>query len=367
MNQMLDNILEYLKSNELNKALEYLINQQNINKSSYNQILIAKLMMLLGQEDRFNSYIKSINIEKILDDNPETYIYNYMYYSLIDKSKYNISNLIAKFNSSCENLKQNQLKIEKLLKIYTDKKVRWKSLELHFESIGSTNAYIKEQESLDKKVRIVSADQQLDGRGQRSHSFSSPRGGLYISLNINVDNYDLELVTPKAGVIVAKSLKKITDKDIKIKWLNDLYLKDKKIAGILCESAIDTNRQVHYTIVGIGLDLIEDEPIPKELENVMTTLFGSNYSLSTSDIVENVKYYLVPDILSMQEGIDYNKLLEDYNEMLYRKNEQVLVYNDNEKIYGKLVGINNKFELVVDVDGVEKSYSYGNYRQKDIS
>lgn len=365
MSQILDNNIVYLlKSNEINRALDLVIDKTSDNQLNTYKVLSAKLMMLLGQLDRFNEYSKKVNIKAYFSKGPSTYMYYYMYYCLVELDYEKKEDYLDKFDQAIDLLNEDQYKIETILKDLTDKKLAWMEKEEHLESVESTNNYMKDELEKGHKVKIVTADEQVAGKGQKDHLFVSPKGGLYISLNINVPDSDLVLVTSQAGVLAAKSLKKISNEDIKIKWLNDLYIEDKKFAGILCESAVDSKGHAQYTIVGIGINLVEESPIPYDLEDKMTTLLGKDADISTKDIIENVKYYLIPAIFSMQEGICHKKLLENYNELIAKKDELVTVYNDKEEISGILVALDENLDLVLDIDGKEKSFSYGYYRLK---
>ncbi|MBP2070080.1 MULTISPECIES: biotin--[acetyl-CoA-carboxylase] ligase [Anaerococcus] len=365
MSQILENNIVYLlKSNEINRALDLVIDKTSDNQLNTYKVLSAKLMMLLGQLDRFNEYIKKVNIKAYFSKGPSTYMYYYMYYSLVELDYEKREEYLDKFEEASDLLNDDQYKIETILKDLTDEKLAWMEEEEHLESVESTNTYMKGELEKGHKVRIVTADEQIAGKGQKDHLFVSPKGGLYISLNIKVPDSDLVLVTSQAGVLVAKSLKKISDEDIKIKWLNDLYIDDKKFAGILCESAVDCKGHAQYTIVGIGINLVEESPIPENLKEKMTTLLGKEADLSTRDIIENVKYYVVPAIFSMQEGICHTKLLEKYNELIAKKDDLVTVYNESEEISGVLVGLDENLDVVLNVDGEEKSFSYGYYRLK---
>ncbi|WP_073998653.1 biotin--[acetyl-CoA-carboxylase] ligase [Anaerococcus urinomassiliensis] len=367
MSQIFDNNMIYLlRSNEINKALDLVIGKDDLDQLNNKKILTAKLMMLLGQKDRFDQYIKKEKISSYFSKSPTTYMYHYMYYTLIEDDQEKRADFLDKFDQSIDLLSKDKQEIENLLKDLTDKKASWLGKEVHLESVDSTNTYIKDKLNKGEDISIVTADEQVRGKGQKDRAFVSPKGGLYISLNISVPDSDLILVTSQTGVLLAKALKKMSNKDIKIKWLNDLYIGNKKLAGILCESAVDHKGHAQYTIVGIGINLIELSPIPEDLRPIMTTLFGKDSKLTLSDTIENVKYYLIPAILSMQEGICQSKLLENYNELMAKKGDEVIVYSKDEEIAGTLIGMDDKLDLILEVGNEEKTFSYDKYRLKFI-
>lgn len=97
---------------------------------------------------------------------------------------------------------------------------------------------------------VVTALRQTAGRGRLGRSFFSPESGIYLSviLRPQLPPADWTLVTPMAAVAVCRAVEELCGISPRIKWVNDLYLGDKKLCGILCEGAGDA------VIVGIGLN-----------------------------------------------------------------------------------------------------------------
>lgn len=124
------------------------------------------------------------------------------------------------------------------------------------QETDSTNRVAKELARQGAKHgTAVLAWQQSAGRGRMDRQFFSPEGGLYLSviLRPDVPPEDLPLMTPMAATAVWKAVESLTGIRLGIKWVNDLYLGDKKVCGILCEGAGNA------VIVGVGLNLREPE------------------------------------------------------------------------------------------------------------
>lgn len=141
---------------------------------------------------------------------------------------------------------------------------------VYLAEVDSTNNYLKNllQEGDPKEGVVVMADYQTGGRGQRGNSWFSSKGdNLLFSL----------LLTPtmvKANEqfilsrIVSLAVKKMLDpflKEIRIKWPNDIYCQDRKIAGMLIENDLDGTRMVH-SVVGIGIN-VNQSSFPDHLPN----------------------------------------------------------------------------------------------------
>ena len=114
------------------------------------------------------------------------------------------------------------------------------------------------------------ADSQTSGRGRTGKTFYSPRGtGLYASLLLPARAQSTVYMTTAAAVAVRRAIERITGISTDIKWVNDLYLNGKKIAGILCESLFVGS--VGYVIIGFGVNLSTEE-FPDELSDTAASL-----------------------------------------------------------------------------------------------
>lgn len=138
--------------------------------------------------------------------------------------------------------------------LFHDKKL------IHLQEIDSTNEYAK---SLIKELTYVSegttivAKNQLHGRGQMGSSWeSNPNQNLTFSVIISpkmlvVEQFQISKIVALALI---SFLNQLGIKNTSIKWPNDIYIKEKKIAGILIENILKNNK-IEYTIVGIGLNV----------------------------------------------------------------------------------------------------------------
>lgn len=123
--------------------------------------------------------------------------------------------------------------------------------------IDSTNQYMLERIPNLSSGDTCLAEYQSAGRGRRGRQWISPFGcNLYLSMYWKLDQgpaaaIGLSLVV---GIIIAETLNKLTKGKIKVKWPNDLYLNDKKLAGILVELTGKTGDAAHI-IIGVGINI----------------------------------------------------------------------------------------------------------------
>lgn len=126
-----------------------------------------------------------------------------------------------------------------------------------YDSIDSTNNEAKRQ-ALTDGAHLYASTHQTAGRGRRGHDFYSPKDtGLYMTLSLPVDRVeaDIQKLTCIAAVAVCEAITSLSPEKPLIKWVNDVYIDGKKVAGILTELLTDEHNRPTAAIVGIGLNL----------------------------------------------------------------------------------------------------------------
>ena len=124
----------------------------------------------------------------------------------------------------------------------------------------------------DKSVYISAT--QSAGRGRRGHSFVCPKdAGLYFSMLLRgpIPQSSVSLLTPYTAVIVAEAIEALCNLTIEIKWVNDLFVKGKKVAGILTEGEFCEDGALSFAVIGIGLNRTPAS-LPKEVAAIASSL-----------------------------------------------------------------------------------------------
>lgn len=145
-----------------------------------------------------------------------------------------------------------------------------------YEQADSTNAIAKLFAASDKsrESAVFVAKRQSAGRGRLGRSFSSEEGGLYLSYLSYPTLAPREAIrlTVYAAVCVCETVEELTGAKPAIKWVNDVYLGGKKLAGILTEGAFsEDGSRFLYSVTGIGVNLLKTE-FPPELLGIATDL-----------------------------------------------------------------------------------------------
>ena len=137
-----------------------------------------------------------------------------------------------------------------------------------FDTLPSTNDYCETRE-FGEDTAII-AREQTGGKGTKGRSFSSPRGGVYLSLvryyPCKAENAFSLMITSCMAVVKTLELYGVS---AGVKWPNDVFLNGKKICGILIKNSFE-GENVKKSITGIGVNVNND--IPKDLADIAINL-----------------------------------------------------------------------------------------------
>lgn len=142
------------------------------------------------------------------------------------------------------------------------------------EETGSTNEDLKKQTNAPHGTALL-ARRQTGGKGRLGRQFSSPEGGVYLSLLLRPKAKPGELLhlTAMAAVAVRRAIWKLCGLQAQIKWTNDLVYEGKKLCGILTELVTGEGGALQSVIIGVGLNCnTRPEALPPELEKMATSL-----------------------------------------------------------------------------------------------
>lgn len=216
---------------------------------------------------------------------------------------------------------------------------------IHFDQIGSTNDYAKGLRALGQDA-VVTADKQTGGRGTKGRSFSSDVGGVYVTkLTFYRDFSAREAFKIMAGAAVAvcETLEFYGLRPA-IKWVNDIYVDDKKICGILIENVFSGNT-VSSSVVGIGLNV--SNALPKELEGVATTM---SQMMKTPPSVAEVRERLIYN-LSAQKGVG------EYLKRIGYMGREATVITGDEELTATLLSVDDEGGLWAEIDGEKRRFA----------
>ena len=225
-----------------------------------------------------------------------------------------------------------------------------------FESIDSTNSYLASTK-YSTKPQICITREQTKGKGQHGRNWVSQKDGSIIfsmrkSFNEGMNLNGLSLI---AGMAIIKSIEAECQlSGLKIKWPNDIYYGDKKLAGILMENTHYKSNQLVLVGVGINYQLDDTNEIDAlwvDLSRILNTL--PNFQQLTAKIINNILFFL--------EDFQINglsNLLSEWHHYDMLKGVRIKFRESNIELQGQIDGITHQGALkVLTKDGVKELYS----------
>lgn len=215
-------------------------------------------------------------------------------------------------------------------------------------TVDSTNNQCKRLLADGKKgIFLVTADEQSAGRGRQGKSFySPPMTGIYFSLVIRPETTLKNAVTATtaASVAVCKAIETLTDVKPKIKWVNDVYIGDKKICGILTEAVTNFEEGiVDSVIIGIGIN-ISTKNFPAEAE-----FAGSlDEKISRSALIAEISN----ELLKITER-DYKSFIDYYRSHSMIIGENINFIKNGKVTPAKATAIDETGGLIVELENGE--------------
>lgn len=219
-----------------------------------------------------------------------------------------------------------------------------------FDKTDSTNVQVAKVVKTQKFGRplLITADEQTAGKGRLNRNFYSPKEtGVYFSLFVNgeFELNDVIKFTPLAAVCVGKAIEKFSAQKPLIKWVNDVYINDKKVCGILCESVLNkTCDKASGVIIGIGVNLATKD-FPSTIPGA-ASVFDSVDTMKNSVSPEAFVAEIATQILFEAPYIANNRHMSYYKSHSYLTGKNIeWVYKDVKKT-GKCLGIGDNGELI---------------------
>lgn len=192
---------------------------------------------------------------------------------------------------------------------------------IYLNEIDSTNLFLKKimKENEVEDCTVILADYQTFGRGQGSNSWHSERGqNITLSMLFKPEIKTLQHFSLSEFISLALiDLLNFYHIEAKIKWPNDIYSEDKKIAGILIENKIEADL-IKYMIAGIGLN-VNEENFPVGLPNAISMKTILKHSINRQILTNKLIHCILNRYKQLITG-EYIPLHTEYNKILYKRN-----------------------------------------------
>jgi len=226
--------------------------------------------------------------------------------------------------------------------------------------IDSTNQYLLDRIATLSSGDACVAEYQQAGRGRRGRKWFSPFGSnLYLSMYWKLEQgpaaaMGLSLVI---GIIMAEVLQKLGAADVRVKWPNDLYLKDRKLAGILVELTGKTGDAAHL-VIGAGINLRMREPSADSIDQGWINLQEAGVNIDrnqlTATLLTELRLALRQfEIDGLAPFISRWRSLDNFID------RPVKLLIGEQEIHGIERGIDQQGALLLEQNGVIKPYIGG--------
>ena len=239
--------------------------------------------------------------------------------------------------------KNDALSVEKISESMSEYS---KKLELSvFDSIDSTNNEAKRMTANGfRGDALIVANEQTKGRGRLGRDFYSPKNtGVYMTFlfSTNIKLSSAVSVTTATAVAVVRAIESLTKAKPMIKWVNDVYIGDKKACGILTEAVTDFETgSVQSIIIGIGIN-ISTEEFPEELGGVATSL--NINGLSRNKLIAAISN----ELLEIRSDLSNKSYIKAYREHSLIIGKSIDFYRNNIKYNAIAVDIDSDGGLIV--------------------
>ena len=238
----------------------------------------------------------------------------------------------------------------------------WQNQIILLDSVESTNTLAKEMaKNGAPHGTVVVADRQTAGRGRLGRSFQSPAGmGIYMSVILRYGCKPEELMhlTCACGVSICDALAQIAGIRPGIKWINDLVVDGKKLAGILTELVI-TGRET-CAIVGIGLNVCQN---PMDFDPEIRAKATSLWQILDQKVAREAVFgEILQKIYQMDQHLLTGKaaIMERYRKDCITLGKQISVVRGEEIRHGQALSVTDDGALLVRFDdGSEETVNSG--------
>jgi BirA family biotin operon repressor/biotin-[acetyl-CoA-carboxylase] ligase len=241
---------------------------------------------------------------------------------------------------------ENDILTEQSITPYLEGKAKNCHIDVR-KSLPSTNTELKKLAAAgEKEGMILVANEQTAGRGRMGRSFYSPSdSGIYMSILLRPELHaeNAVLLTTLTAVSAARAIEQVCGIQVGIKWVNDLYFNDKKIAGILTEGGINMeNGMLEYAVVGIGVN-VSTSYFPEEIKSTAASVSADGRRISRSYLAAQIINRLIADLPELEK----KTYMPEYKVRSILLGREIYVLKSGERIPAVAVDIDENAALVV--------------------
>ncbi len=227
----------------------------------------------------------------------------------------------------------------------------------------STNAQVRQKANAGAAEGFtLLANAQTEGRGRLGRSFYSPNDtGIYLSLLLRPNRFPAQQsvrITTMAAAAMCRAIEEVCGETPGIKWVNDIFLRGKKVCGILTEGAFGLeNGILEYAVVGVGINVYPPQGgFPDEIREIA----GALSEQSQSDLKNHLAAAFLNHFMHYYHSADPSEYLEAYRRYSIVVGQRVTVHSPCGSCSALVLGIDDLCRLQLRYpDGREATLSSG--------
>ncbi len=231
-------------------------------------------------------------------------------------------------------------------------------------SVDSTNTWVRDRAALGAPEGcVVAAGEQTAGRGRRGRTFYSPKDtGVYVSLLLRPKHCSVSRATgftAMAAVAMCEAIEAVSGETAQIKWVNDVFVRGKKVCGILTEASLGMESgEVDTVVLGAGVNLYPPrEGFPEALKPIA----GAVLEDTASDAKNHLTGEFLRRMMDIYAAPEASRYVEKYRERSLVIGKTVTLLPEGRAAF--VCGIDDACRLLVRYDDGETAcLSYGEIR-----
>lgn len=237
-----------------------------------------------------------------------------------------------------------------------------------FSSIPSTNTWLKENADDLPGWSVAVAGNQTSGRGRSGRSFFSPDGtGVYLSLLLKekIGFEDAGRLTTAAAVAACNAIEHCTSEIPSIKWVNDVFVRNRKVCGILTEANINYETGFpDWIVTGIGFNVYEPENgFPDEIKDIA----GAITLTRKKNLRSELAGFFINDFHRLCSDLNNKTLFNEYKKRCFILGRKIDVLTGKKVKPATALDLREDFALIVRYDdGREEALKAGEVSTRPV-
>jgi len=219
------------------------------------------------------------------------------------------------------------------------------------KTVTSTNTILRDiAEQGAPEGYVIAAEEQTAGKGRQGRAFHSPAGhGAYFSVLLRPGSKTNEatFITAAAAVAAARAIEEVVGVRVGIKWVNDLFVGNKKVCGILTEAVFDMESGlVTSAVLGIGINITRPEDgFPDNIAEIATALTDRNAGSDNQRC--RIIAATLDNFLGFYQNLSKREFLDEYRARSIVLGRDIYVISHNERTTATALEIDDNCGLIV--------------------